>query len=436
MDMTQYNHYTYGRPSQTVGYQTRGGSDDWNYNDSGHAKMIEMTPETGLSGFWPSQAEIIPLAEGMLWMNQYICMVAGPYVLPTSIAFDQPVYLPGNSGNLKVKFRNKGLTEAANLQVSLTAGNSYVSIPTQEYTYASIPSFSGDSATFNFSISGDAPINCAMPLTLKMKLDTNTIYKTDLYIYLGNGILTLNDDAENGITNWTATGGWMIKNDQAHSPTHSFGYSPYPPNADFSLTLTQPINILFLPVCYLTFWGRFDLESNFDFGYVEISSDNGSNWQSLAAFTGTDTNWVKYSYDITSIANYTTELKIRFRLQSDVMVQNSGWWVDDISITNYCIPTVGISSNSGVPKRFSLEQNYPNPFNPVTKIKFQLPKTEFVTITIYDILGRKVLTLLNERKEPGYYDVSFDASNYASGMYFYKIEAGNFIDTKKMILIK
>jgi hypothetical protein len=152
IDMTQYNHYTYGRPMQTVGYQTRGGSDDWNYNDSGHTKIMEMTPETGLTGFWPTQAELIPLAQGMLYTNQYIALVAGPYVIPISKVFNQATYTPGQSGNLKVKFRNKGIMTATNVNVSLTPGNNNVTIPTQLYTYASLATFVTDSATFNFTI--------------------------------------------------------------------------------------------------------------------------------------------------------------------------------------------------------------------------------------------------------------------------------------------
>jgi len=85
---------------------------------------------------------------------------------------------------------------------------------------------------------------------------------------------------------------------------------------------------------------------------------------------------------------------------------------------------------------FALNQNYPNPFNPTTTIKFQIPKQAFVTIKVYDILGKLVETLVNENKDAGYYDINFDASNLASGLYIYKIEAGTFNDTKKMILIK
>ncbi|MBK7104558.1 MAG: T9SS type A sorting domain-containing protein [Ignavibacteriae bacterium] len=89
-----------------------------------------------------------------------------------------------------------------------------------------------------------------------------------------------------------------------------------------------------------------------------------------------------------------------------------------------------------LPKQYSLSQNYPNPFNPLTTINYQLPKDGHVTLKIYDMLGKEVITLVNEFKTSGKYNIKFDGSNLSSGVYFYKIEAGNFSDTKKLILMK
>jgi hypothetical protein len=89
-----------------------------------------------------------------------------------------------------------------------------------------------------------------------------------------------------------------------------------------------------------------------------------------------------------------------------------------------------------IPKEFSLSQNYPNPFNPSTVIKYQLPISSLVILKVYDILGDEVATLANEEKPTGFYEVIFDASRLSSGFYIYKITAGNFVSTKKMILIK
>jgi hypothetical protein len=89
-----------------------------------------------------------------------------------------------------------------------------------------------------------------------------------------------------------------------------------------------------------------------------------------------------------------------------------------------------------IPKEYSLSQNYPNPFNPVTNIKYQLPKDGFVTLKIYDITGREIAKLVNEQKPAGNYTVAFNGSNFASGVYFYRIQAGDFVQVKKMVLIK
>ncbi len=437
-EATVYNHYTTGTPYQTVGYYVRGCADDWYYQDSAHnstQRAFVMTPESG-SSFWPTQSQILPLCEGMLWTNQYIALIAGPYVSPVSKTFNQPNYNPGQSGNFKLVFRNKGLMAANNVKVQLIPWNSYVTIPTQQYTYSSLASFASDSATFNFTLAGNAPVNCAIPTTLNLKIDTSTVYTETIYIYVGSGAITLNDNAESGIGNWTPTGGWAWKTDYYHSPTHSFGYAPYPNNANYSLTLTNPINMQAAPVCYLNFWNRYSIESGWDFGFVELSSNNGATWQQVTSYTGINLTWTEQSFDVTQYVNSSNQLKIRFRLTSDGNTLGAGWWVDDIKFTNYCLGTVGVPGNTNVPKTFALEQNYPNPFNPVTSIKYQLPSAEKVSIKIYDILGKEVASIVNENKEPGYYEISYDASNLASGLYFYRIEAGSFTQTRKMMLIK
>ena len=91
---------------------------------------------------------------------------------------------------------------------------------------------------------------------------------------------------------------------------------------------------------------------------------------------------------------------------------------------------------NAIPTVFSLSQNYPNPFNPLTKINYTLPVGTKVNIKIYDILGRLVKELVNEFKDAGAYTVSFDGSGFASGVYFYRIEAGKFVQSKKMVLLK
>ena len=89
-----------------------------------------------------------------------------------------------------------------------------------------------------------------------------------------------------------------------------------------------------------------------------------------------------------------------------------------------------------IPNGINLEQNYPNPFNPVTKITYTIPELSFITLKVYDVLGKEVLTLVGEEKGAGTYAIDFDGSELTSGIYFYKLQAGNFVETKKMVLMK
>ena len=98
--------------------------------------------------------------------------------------------------------------------------------------------------------------------------------------------------------------------------------------------------------------------------------------------------------------------------------------------------TTDAAGISHLPLKFNLSQNYPNPFNPSTKIAFTIPQTAFVNLTVYDILGREVTTLVNEEKHAGNYRIEFKTENLPSGIYLYKLQAGNLIETKKMILLK
>jgi hypothetical protein len=134
-------------------------------------------------------------------------------------------------------------------------------------------------------------------------------------------------------------------------------------------------------------------------------------------------------------------------------------YFDDVQV-DFVTPVNGIENN--MPAEFSLQQNYPNPFNPTTTIEYSLPVSSkkyivgskqnqdasiehpesniqhqaTVSLKVYDMLGREVATLVNDRQQPGHYTVEFDASSLSSGVYFYKLAAGSFISTKKMILLK
>jgi hypothetical protein len=100
------------------------------------------------------------------------------------------------------------------------------------------------------------------------------------------------------------------------------------------------------------------------------------------------------------------------------------------------VPTGIQSNNNEIPRVYALYQNFPNPFNPVTNISFDLPKVSFTKLTIYDVLGKEIAVVVNDILAAGKYKIDWNSDNFASGIYFYKIEAGSFIDRKKMVVLK
>lgn len=115
---------------------------------------------------------------------------------------------------------------------------------------------------------------------------------------------------------------------------------------------------------------------------------------------------------------------------TQTIIHQSGFWSGlDIITAVEPIPDV-------VPDVFRLDQNYPNPFNPVTTIQFAVPKTSQVSIKLYDILGREVATLLDERMTTGEYKLQFDAAGLASGLYFYRMQGDGFVQSRKLTLLK
>jgi hypothetical protein len=120
-----------------------------------------------------------------------------------------------------------------------------------------------------------------------------------------------------------------------------------------------------------------------------------------------------------------------FNLKAEISVGGVTYWTDSTRRT-----VTGIGKQEALPVRYALAQNYPNPFNPSTTIKFELPKASQVNLTVFDILGREVSVLVNERRDAGVYEVKFDAAGLSSGVYFYRLQAGDFTQTKRLLLLK
>ncbi len=164
------------------------------------------------------------------------------------------------------------------------------------------------------------------------------------------------------------------------------------------------------------------------FAKVRSATGNSEVWGYKITQVGTEANWVPpwplpeaadMQYTNTTVKNNST----------DGLPWGDPWWFKNG-------PTGIKPQPSGVPAEFALEQNYPNPFNPTTEIEFSLPSTAQVRLTLYNLLGQEVATLAIGEMKAGNHAVTFDASRLASGVYLYKLTAGNYVSTKKMVLMK
>jgi hypothetical protein len=176
-----------------------------------------------------------------------------------------------------------------------------------------------------------------------------------------------------------------------------------------------------------TGWQYIDLQTPFPWNgtdnlLVEVCFDNTS-WTANSTVNSTTMSNMNYHYHMdngtgcTMTGTYSTTSRPNVCLTINLLVGNR-------------------TVQAMIPAVFSLEQNYPNPFNPSTGIKFNIPKLSQVKLVVYDVIGREVTTLVNELKQPGSYEAVFNGDNLASGVYFYRLEAGDFTDVKKMVLIK
>jgi hypothetical protein len=161
----------------------------------------------------------------------------------------------------------------------------------------------------------------------------------------------------------------------------------------------------------------------FDIQRSEVNEVGTSNWITVGSVDGSGTVYEERSYSYFDKGLFSGKYQYRL-IQVDV---NGNSTADH---------QLGTIVEIGIPSAFELGQNYPNPFNPVTKINFQLPVDDFVTLNIYDVTGRVVATLVNENIKAGYHTVEFNGSNFASGVYFYRILTERASQVKKMLMIK
>lgn len=371
-DMSVYNGYSVGNSYQILGYLSNGTVRDWMYGEqTTKGKVYGYTIEIGSSsdGFWPPQNRIFPIAQINVKVNMYQAWVAGEYPVLESPNFSQQYFNPGDLVQFNPKFRNKGLAPAQNVIAQLSSLSPYATVTNDLISFDSIPSRGSaiSSSSLSFTIAPDAPAEHKLNLLLTTSLSGTVIRKDTIKLMVGTPEYIFIDTLTNPLTYWTvtatpATPFWEATASTYYSSPACYTDSKngnYANNATVMMTMTNPINLSSYNNPKLVFWTKFDIENNWDYGQVEISTNNGTTWTPLAGnytnlgtgsfqpngqplYDGTQLTWVREEISLSGLNS--NQVKLRFKLRTDGSVQKDGWYVDDIGVIVYTIVPVELSN--------------------------------------------------------------------------------------------
>ena len=239
--------------------------------------------------------------------------------------------------------------------------------------------------------------------------------------------------------------GWGLDDSRALSGIFSIHESPgagitYPENADLSITLKESLDLSRLSEATLSLWTLYGFPPG-DFGYVEASADGGQTWWPISEpLNGAVGKFYLAEFSLNDFSGPGNEnVLLRFRVTSDASQAGPGWFIDDISILPQQTDVQLVQHD--LPTEFELFENYPNPFNATTVIQYALAHEADVTLEVFNTTGQLVATLLNKKQNAGRHSLTWNGLDeqghmLPSGLYFYRIQAGQFTQTGKMTMIK
>jgi len=349
---------------------------------------------------------------------------------------------PGEVVDLAITLANEGGAAAENVTATITTDDVYLTILTDTASYGGILPDSAVACLTPYVVEADSSTPVPHVAQVVMSIAGTGYAAVDTFGVLIGNIGFYDTVEDTMVTNqYTVQGQWHRTQHRNHSPSYAWwngteGTWVYSNNVDASIItplITLGDNSEF--EC----WNWYYLESNYDYGYIELSTDNGTTWSQLTSFNGNSGNWVRYSTTL----NYPvgTQVKIRFRLDTDYSVVYEGWYVDDIRVFD----PLGVTEVTGlvateVSEFFRIS---PNPFKRVSAISYQLARASRVALSVYDVSGRlvKALSVGQELIEPGYYTVSWDGSDeqgraVPAGVYFVKFESADHASVQKAILLR
>lgn len=360
---------------------------------------------------------------------------------------------PGETIDLRLVIRNTGLRSAQNVQVNLSSVSPHLTISNPTLAFGEILPAGQSGGSTQIGIDPACPEPDFPIIDLDAQSLGNFQFSDSFMVSVGK--FGFYDDMESGDTFWTHTGSidlWHLSQHRKHSGNVSWycgNEGGFVYNHNMS-NILQSIPITIDQDAELSFWCWYEFPNyGTDGFYVEVF-DSAAGWRTLD-FIGsggalgtlsTGNDWLEYTYDLSRLPAG-THIQVRFRFVSDDQDVAEGVYIDDVSVNRQesGIPPVSGETDQRVVTDYRLFQNYPNPFNPVTTISYQLPEPSVVRLTIYNLLGQKIRTLVQKHQPAGTYSAQWDGRDEqgrtsGSGIFFYRLQAGKYMETRKMMLMR
>lgn len=349
LEMTQYNNYTFGTGSETVGYTVNGDSDDWMYGETvTKGKIYSMTPEVGTTGFWPMMSEIDDLNKSVMHQNLSVSRLVLNYV--ESIDLNSSPYIYSNSGNLDFQFVKKGL-KIGDVTIDFQSLNPNLSFSFTPQILSLLHLETQDvSPVYNIS---SAVNDEELKFVVSINNGLYTYFDTIIKIYKTSSPSVVFDDNTNDLSNWTNTGDWGLTSTEYYTAPNSITDSPssdYGQGINSNITLNS-IDLTYSTSAFISFWAKWNIENDYDYTEIQISTDGGVNYIPLCGnysnegtsyqdlgmplYDGIQDNWVNEIIDITEYVG--NVVQFRFTFNSDFGVEEDGFYFDEFKVESVTI---------------------------------------------------------------------------------------------------
>ena len=433
--MASENGYTVGQGWEIL-YTVNGDADDWMYGDQvSKPKIMAYTQETGGSsdGFWPEQDRIIPLCEESYLSNLYLARFATPY---GELTDKSPNYI-NKHGYLKFNLKRMGLSGDGNYTVTISPNDAVFESLGNPKVINLTNVLDNKNDSISYTLSEDIQYGNEFTYTVTVTSGTYSISKEFTKSYYQTEIIV--DDPCDDLGNWTSSS-WTVTSSEYNSESNSITDSEggdYSNDANTSITLTNPIDLTDLENPNLSFWAKWNIENNWDYVQLFISTNNGSTWTPIATnktnlgegsnqpngqplFDGAS-SWTENTVDLSSYINQS--VKFKFELHSDGYLTEDGFYFDDFQVSSTLSSPTLVKNIKKVDFTF-----YPNP-----------AKNEFTIEIPENIIAKKInLINISGKTVKSVYKISNKATiniaNLTKGVYFINLQSNNQLYSKKLII--